>query len=177
MMAEQANGRAPPGQRSVRPHTQSPVQVEEPRVGVGVIVLREGLVLLGLRHGSHGAGTWGLPGGHLEFGESIEECAVREVLEETGLEVTAIAHGPYTSDMFHSEHKHYVTLFTVAQCAVGEPRVLEPQKCARWEWFPWSGLPSPLFQPLATLQRTGYAPPNTAKPLTGTSHVVKRRGR
>ena len=57
----------------------------QPRVGVGVFVLRDGLVLLGLRRGAHGAGTWALPGGHLEFGEAVEHCAAREVHEETGL--------------------------------------------------------------------------------------------
>ena len=54
------------------------------RVGVGVIIVRDGNVLLGERAGSHGAGTWALPGGHLEFGETVADCARREVLEETG---------------------------------------------------------------------------------------------
>ena len=58
-----------------------------PRVGVGVFVVQQGKVLLGLRRGSHGSGTWGSPGGHLEHGEAILDCARREVLEETGLEV------------------------------------------------------------------------------------------
>src|SRR5258707_8500479 len=56
-------------------------QVATPQVGVGVVVVRDGKVLLGLRRGSHGSGAWALPGGHLEWGESVESCARREVTE------------------------------------------------------------------------------------------------
>jgi hypothetical protein len=66
-------------------------------------VLRDGLVLLGRRIGSHGAGSWALPGGHLEFGETVEQCAAREVLEETGLDIQVVARGPYTNNMFPEE--------------------------------------------------------------------------
>ncbi len=55
--------------------------MERPKVGVGVIVVKEGKVLLLQRKNSHGSGTWCFPGGHLEYGESLEECAKREVLE------------------------------------------------------------------------------------------------
>lgn len=56
------------------------------RVGVQVLVSNEnGLLLFGLRARGFGAGTWGLPGGHLEVGETLLECAARELLEETGL--------------------------------------------------------------------------------------------
>jgi 8-oxo-dGTP diphosphatase len=133
-----------------------------PRVGVGVIVLRAGLVLLGRRIGSHGAGTWALPGGHLEFGESVEQCARREVREETGLELERLSPGPYTNDLFASEGKHYVTLFVVSHSLAGEPEVREPAKCARWQWFAWSSLPEPLFQPLSTLRRAGFVPASAA---------------
>ena len=131
-----------------------------PIVGVGVIVLRNGLVLLGERIGSHGSGTWAPPGGHLEFGESVEQCAAREVLEETGLQLQDIKAGPYSSDLFASEQKHYVTLFVIASSSEGEAEVLEPTKCSRWHWFRWSELPAPLFQPLQTLARTGFIPEN-----------------
>ncbi|MFP4226695.1 MAG: nucleotide triphosphate diphosphatase NUDT15 [Desulfobacterales bacterium] len=129
-----------------------------PKVGVGVIVLRNGLVLLGKRKGAHGAGTWALPGGHLEYGEAVEHCAKREVKEETGLAINPVARGPYTSDVFPEEGKHYVTLFVVARSGTGEPRILEPDRCEKWQWFRWSALPRPLFAPLESLIRTGFVP-------------------
>jgi 8-oxo-dGTP diphosphatase len=61
--------------------------MERPRVGIGVIILKNGRVLLGKRKSSHGTGTWHFPGGHLEFGESLEDCSRREVLEETGMKI------------------------------------------------------------------------------------------
>lgn len=129
-----------------------------PRVGVGVLVQRDGRVLLGQRLGAHGAGTWALPGGHLEYAESVAECARREVLEETGLILEQVAPGPYSSDVFATEGKHYVTLFVLAHCAHGEPVVREPHKCAGWHWFAWHALPAPLFAPLESLQRSGFVP-------------------
>jgi 8-oxo-dGTP diphosphatase len=148
-----------PDDRSLHPvPVEARMQSDFPRVGVGVIVLRDGLVLLGRRTGSHGAGTWALPGGHLEFGESVEQCARREVREETGLELQVVKPGPYSSDVFASDGKHYVTLFVVSQGAEGEASVLEPTKCACWGWFRWSLLPAPLFQPLQTLCNTEFFP-------------------
>lgn len=128
------------------------------RVGVGVIVLRDGLVLLGKRMGAHGADTWALPGGHLEFGEEVADCAAREVREETGLQVEALAPAPYTSTLFAGEEKHYITLFVTARSDRGEPRLCEPEKCSQWGWFRWSNLPTPLFAPLASLHATGFIP-------------------
>jgi 8-oxo-dGTP diphosphatase len=135
-----------------------PPRTEQTRVGVGVLICRGDRVLLGRRRGSHGAGTWAPPGGHLEFGESAEACARRETAEETGLVLGDVARGPYTVDAFPAEGKHYVTLFTVARDAGGEPRVHEPDKVEAWEWHRWDALPEPLFAPLASLRATGFAP-------------------
>ncbi len=135
-----------------------PVEPSSPRVGVGVILVRDGRVLLGQRLGSHGAGTWALPGGHLEFGESVAQCAQRELQEETGLVVTAFDPAPYTNTVFTAEQRHYVTLFVQAACPIGEPQVLEPHKCAGWHWCDWSDLPQPLFAPLASLRDSGFIP-------------------
>lgn len=118
------------------------------RVGVAAVILREGRVLLGERIGSHGAYTWATPGGHLEWGESIEECAQRETFEETGLVVDTFKKLSFTNDVFEQEDKHYVTLFVVACCSSGKPQVAEPDKCKQWKWFELDKLPEPLFLPL-----------------------------
>ncbi|KAM3087944.1 hypothetical protein ACMFMG_002012 [Clarireedia jacksonii] len=122
------------------------------RVGVGVFILRSHQpsdspagstqFLIGLRKGSHGANTWGLPGGHLEFGESFEECAEREVKEETGLAVAETRFLTATNDVMEGDGKHYVTVFMVCRCKERdeEARVLEPEKCERWEWIGWEDI-------------------------------------
>lgn len=130
-----------------------------PKVGVGVIIIRDKKVLLGKRKGSHGENTWNFPGGHLEYGEDVFTCAHREVLEETGLVLANLSIGPYTNDVFVQEHKHYITLFVVAQSNSGEAQLLEPHKCEKWDWFSWDQLPTPLFLPIQNLMKTGYIPP------------------
>ncbi|GIU49029.1 NUDIX domain-containing protein [Shewanella sairae] len=121
------------------------------RVGVGVVIMRNGKILLGERVGSHGANTWATPGGHLEVGESIEACAARETLEETGLVVDSFENLSFTNDIFKAEDKHYVTLFLRAQYTGGEPIVTEPEKCKQWQWFELTNLPDPLFSPMINL--------------------------
>lgn len=132
--------------------------MKRPSVGVGVIVVRDTKVLLGKRKNSHGDGDWNFPGGHLEWGESIIECAQREVMEETGLIVVPYMYGPFTNDIFEKEGKHYLTAFVIAHSEVGTPQVLEPQKCDQWGWFEWHQLPEPLFLPIIHLREMEFSP-------------------
>jgi 8-oxo-dGTP pyrophosphatase MutT (NUDIX family) len=62
------------------------------------------------RLGAHGRGEFALPGGHLEFGESWEDCAKREVLEETGLQLSNLRFETAVNSVF-GEAAHYVTIF------------------------------------------------------------------
>lgn len=123
-----------------------------------MLVLRGDHVLLGRRRAGHGRATWNPPGGHLEFGESVEDCARREVCEEAGLSIGEVVRGPYTNDLFADEGRHYVSLFVVASAKGGEPRVMEPDKTERWCWYRWDALPEPLFLPLEHLFASGYDP-------------------
>ncbi|MFK7859659.1 MAG: NUDIX hydrolase [Granulosicoccus sp.] len=129
-------------------------------VGIGVILCRNGKVLLGKRRGAHGAGTWALPGGHLDPGESIAQCAIREVMEETALELRGISHSGFTDDYFVAESRHYITLFVEAAESefTGEPVNCEPDKCEAWHWFDWNTLPEPLFPPLVSLLEQQFTP-------------------
>ena len=130
----------------------------EPKVGVGVIVRRSGRVLLGRRKGAHGAGTWQFPGGHLKYGESVQECARRELREETGLLLEELQLGPYTNDIFDEENRHYITLYAIGDLLKGDPELREPEKCEAWRWVEWSALPRPLFLPIQNLLKLGYDP-------------------
>lgn len=129
-----------------------------PKVGLGVCVVKGGKVLLGQRLNAHGEGSWCFPGGHLEFGEALEDCAQREVLEETGLQIGKPEFVVCTNDIFSSENKHYITIYMKAAWAAGEPKVLEPDKMVKWQWFNWDNLPSPLFLPMQNLVKTGFRP-------------------
>lgn len=129
-----------------------------PRVGVGVLVVHNGQVLLGGRHGSHGAETWSPPGGHLEFGEEPAECARREAWEEARIRLADLEPLAFTNDVFAHERLHYVTLFFRATLASGTPTVVEPEKCYEWAWFAWDALPEPLFLPLRHFVELGLAP-------------------
>lgn len=124
-----------------------------PKVGVGIAVTKLDKVLLGKRKGSHGAGYWSFPGGHLEYGETPVECVRRELREEAGIEPQSIFSGPWTNDVIEGT-KHYVTLFMFVPEFSGTVQLLEPDKCEGWEWFAWEELPSPLFLPVRTLVET-----------------------
>jgi 8-oxo-dGTP diphosphatase len=126
-------------------------------MGVGVIVVRDGAVLFGLRRGAHGAGTWSFPGGQLEPGGSAEACALRELREEAGVEAINPRLVGETHDAF-PEGLRYRTFFVRVDWAGGEPIVREPRACEQWAWFSWEEPPEPLFLPVARQRATGFRP-------------------
>ncbi len=149
-------------------------EIKRPKVGLGVILMNYDTrkVLLGKRKGSHGELTWSFPGGHLEWMETLQDCAEREMLEETGLhkkrpEYEFIQNYEFidrnswkvTNDFFVKEQKHYITLHIRAKYLTGEPQVMEPEKCEEWRWYKWEKLlQEDLFTPIKNLIREGYNP-------------------
>lgn len=130
-----------------------------PQIGTGIIITRGNQVLLIKRKGPHGHGTWSTPGGHLEFGETPEECARREAKEEVGLDVTEAHFRAVTNDVFEDEGRHYITLWMECKTTSQEPFLAAEREVAELGWFDWDDLPSPLFLPLENLLKKNSYPP------------------
>ncbi|HLC97043.1 hypothetical protein A3B45_01780 [Candidatus Daviesbacteria bacterium RIFCSPLOWO2_01_FULL_39_12] len=118
---------------------------KRPKVGIGVLVLKDGKALLAKRKGAHGKGEYAFPGGHLEFGESILDCVKRECWEEAGIKIKNIKF-VRISNLKKYTGKHYVDIGLIAQWMSGEPQVLEPHKTEEWNWYDFKNLPQPLFE-------------------------------
>ncbi|MFA5937226.1 MAG: NUDIX hydrolase [Candidatus Paceibacterota bacterium] len=118
-----------------------------PQVGLGIIVVNnEGKVLIGKRKGSH-AQKYSIPGGHLDLGETFEEGAVREIKEETDLDIFEPKVISITNNLetYKEEGKHYISIILLVTKFSGELKNMEPEKCASWEWVDPYKLPEPHF--------------------------------
>lgn len=121
--------------------------------GFGVIVMQDGRLLLGKRHEDsnkadselHGEGTWSMPGGGFEWGETFEEAAARELKEETGMILKKAKVICVNNDK--NEHAHFITVGFFAEEFSGEPKVMEPDEITEWRWFPLDELPAKMFFP------------------------------
>jgi len=147
--------------------------VEQPRTRVGVATFvfnKRGQFLLGKRKGSHGAGTWSLTGGHIEYGETVAQAAFRETLEETNITIDKlrIRSEGWSESLFSKEGKHYITIICSALAVDPDAlEIKEPDKCAEWRWVAASMLASyTLFDPLAAfVRRNGIPQPPIDVPL------------
>lgn len=128
------------------------------RVGVGVLILKGDKVLFGKRNGPHGKGTWSLPGGHLEFKETLGQCTEREVFEEAGIKVKGVRFAGVTEDFYPDSNKYYITVFMICHYKSGQLKTKEPHKMSHWKWVSWDNLPKPLFLSMKNLLKQGFNP-------------------
>jgi 8-oxo-dGTP diphosphatase len=150
------------------------------KIGVGVLVWKDKKLLLGKRINKDKIDKdrinrnrikkwqsycWQFPGGHLENNESIIECARREVLEETSLQIKQLRHLGFTDKPFEIDKKQYITLLVSSEYESGVPKALEPDKCESWQWFDYRDLPSPLFLPITLFLEQQAALTANAKDL------------
>jgi ADP-ribose pyrophosphatase YjhB (NUDIX family) len=118
--------------------------VKQPRVGCGVVVLRDGKLLLLKRVNNPEAGAWGLPGGKVDWMEPAATSAARELMEEAGVDA-----GPMTL-LCAADHidpaagEHWLAPIYLAETSTGEASRMEPAKHSDIGWFDPSDPPSPL---------------------------------
>lgn len=126
---------------------------KSPKVGIGVIIYNDKNEILFIkRKGKHGHGEWSFPGGKLDFGESFEDCARREVLEEVGIEISDPKYVNITNDLFPDHDLHFITIFMEANYVSGEVRNLEPDKCSDIKWSTLNQISGePIFTPILNL--------------------------
>jgi 8-oxo-dGTP diphosphatase len=108
---------------------------EQPVVGIGAVILRNGEILLEKRGNQPARGQWSIPGGGVEVGESLEGAVERETLEETGLTVTSASLIDVV-DQVHLDAQgkieyHYVIVDYIVQ-AMGKPKASSDAAELRW---------------------------------------------
>ena len=123
-----------------------------PLVAVRILIFRDNQILLGERININTQDTWGPPGGHLEFGESFETCAIREAKEEIGIDILEPKFFAVTNDFYEPDNKHHVTIFMRCDFPTGQViQNMEPEKISKWEWFDWDHLPENMFLAMKNL--------------------------
>jgi 8-oxo-dGTP diphosphatase len=132
----------------------------KPRVGVGMMILNnKGEVLLGKRIDDpikgtsdlNGEGCWTMPGGKLEFGETLLDGIMREVLEETGIKIDKEKTKLISITDEVRPGVHYVTAGFLCKDFTGEPKVTEPEEITEWKWYNLDNLPENVFLPSAKI--------------------------
>lgn len=135
-----------------------------PYVGVGCIVVHAGRVLLVRNQG----GLWSTPGGHLDFGESPAEAAIRETAEETGVSVDGLAFVAVTNDVLVGAGKHYVTIWMRGETSDPTIAVRDTEEIEEAGWFDPAALPTPrhgFFENLLARRTLPPRPDNLELPV------------
>jgi ADP-ribose pyrophosphatase YjhB (NUDIX family) len=130
------------------------VQFRNPYPGAVILVEKDGQVLLGRRAGGYGAGNWGLPQGFIEYDEDFITTAIREVKEETGLDVEIRSILSVVSN-FLSPRLHTLAIVLLAGVVGGE--LCAADDLAAVAWFPLAGpLPEMAFEADAHICKRYY---------------------
>ena len=112
-----------------------------------MVFVRRGAVFLAKRKGAHGEDSWGSAGGHLEFGETLEECARREAMEELGVQVGELRVLCMSNILAYG--RHYVDVELLGDIGDQEPTpTAEDGSFSEYGWYPLRDPPQPLFEPM-----------------------------
>jgi 8-oxo-dGTP diphosphatase len=107
-----------------------------PKVGVGVLLTdTRGRILLTLRKLPPEAGYWSIVGGKLDYFEPLQACAIREALEEVGVQIEIERLLCVTDHCLLAEGQHWVAPAYLGRILRGRPTNREPDKTLQVRWF------------------------------------------
>lgn len=115
-----------------------------PGVGTGLVIIRDGKVLLYKRMKAPEAGYWNIVGGKVDHMEPAETAAKREAEEESGLAIGKVDFLCLTEQIVEADRHHWVSLIYITRDFAGEPSLMEPDKLSEFGWFGRNDLPEPL---------------------------------
>jgi 8-oxo-dGTP diphosphatase len=129
----------------------SPAQRQRPAAAVNTLIFKENQILLSRRLEKCGRGLYWAVGGHMELGESIKACALREIREECGgdLVVRNLRVVSFSNVADFLPSKQFLLVGLAAEYVSGTPQQTEPENQGPWGWFPVNNLPQPLFSHIA----------------------------
>lgn len=118
--------------------------VDFPGFGCGLVVVRDGKILLYRRLKAPEAGYWNIVGGKVDHMERSEAAARREAEEESGLKIRSSEFLCLSEQVIEADRQHWISMIYVTRDFSGEPQLVEPDKLSEFGWFSLDALPQPL---------------------------------
>lgn len=126
--------------------TNNPTAGKYPKVTADAVIIKDEKILLIKRGFDPFKGSWALPGGFIEYGETVEEATVREVKEETGLDVEPVKLIGVYSSPDRDPRFHTITIAYACRLKKGEKRKPDGGEDAEdAQWWHLSSLPKLAF--------------------------------
>ncbi|MFK0272752.1 NUDIX domain-containing protein [Ensifer sp. NPDC090286] len=118
--------------------------VDFPGFGCGLVIVRDGKILLYRRLKAPEAGYWNIVGGKVDHMERSEAAARREAEEESGLKIRSSEFLCLSEQVIEADRQHWISMIYVTRDFSGEPQLVEPDKLSEFGWFRLDALPQPL---------------------------------
>ena len=115
-----------------------------PVIGLATLFIDRNEILLAERQAGKRQGWLNCPGGHFEWGETFEECAKREVKEETGMDLLECEFLTAANGLALDEDHHYVMIYMLATRWEGMPKQMEDAN-GPWQWYPLDSMPEKML--------------------------------
>jgi len=124
------------------------IKLNKPQVGCGAAIRNENAqILLIHRLTEPEKDTCGLPGGKIDFGETAQAAAMREINEELGIEINLTNLACISEIINQGDGAHWVSPVYEAHIISGRPQIKEPHKHGGWDWFSVNDMPDKITKP------------------------------